>query len=633
MNGHYDYSVQLLTFRNIDLPLQGVYFLQFKLGSVPQRSMAMSYNAAAHESHANKLHNLFPPQISIDDALQSTGFVIQFSDEEVGLTDSFRISLRDAIHFYPDDSGRVALRKTSGFLQDPIVLSVDLLFSNATDVGGLDQILRAPDKADFPTEFAVVASQCIVLGQGCETQYFRIPLALLREYDSEQAEAEDKASGDIFPCAFLEGLILSSLLKIDVPFGWDTGCLLTTSRELEASPSAIQEALLRELNSVSRYHERLLTDLEVPLLTSLRSKEFNFKEDQAFISEIERISGRLFLTWSHIMGGFLKKLIKGRLKLDWRNRLIETARFYLKSPSGVRIRDWRLWTGMEYFLYGLEKAKVPILQADNVSPEPCQIRSHGSHLIVLVHGYKGTVNDVRVIRNTIACLCPDVQVLSSSANEDQTDGDIESMGMRLSMEIGEFLTKHATSFFIINRISFVAHSLGGLIVRAALPLLSEYKERFHMYISLSTPHLGISNTLLESAIFFLQLFKRSEVLDQLTMRDSPSPNDCFITKLCHMQGLDWFRRVLLVGSSQDQYAPLFSATVDPGIDDDHVVNIARRLLAPLSRTKLVRVDVKFDMSEVPNLDNVIGRAAHIKFLESSVLIQLLFLINSDMIDI
>jgi hypothetical protein len=100
-----------------------------------------------------------------------------------------------------------------------------------------------------------------------------------------------------------------------------------------------------------------------------------------------------------------------------------------------------------------------------------------------------------------------------------------------------------------------------------------------------------------------------------------------------MQGLDWFRRVLLVGSSQDQYAPLFSATVDPGIDDDHVVNIARRLLAPLSRTKLVRVDVKFDMSEVPNLDNVIGRAAHIKFLESSVLIQLLLLINSDMIDI
>ena len=224
-------------------------------------------------------------------------------------------------------------------------------------------------------------------------------------------------------------------------------------------------------------------------------------------------------------------------------------------------------------------------------------------------------------------------MLSSSANEDQTDGDIESMGMRLSIESREFLTKHSTSFFIINRISFVAHSLGGLIVRAALPLLSEYKERFHMYISLSTPHLGISNKLLEGGILFLQLFKRSEVLDQLTMRDSPSPNDCFITKLCHMEGLDWFRRVLLVGSSQDQYAPLFSSTVDPGNDDDHVVNIARRLLAPLLRTKLVRVDVKFDMSEVTNLDNVIGRAAHIKFLESSVLIQLLFLINSDMIDI
>jgi len=33
--------------------------------------------------------------------------------------------------------------------------------------------------------------------------------------------------------------------------------------------------------------------------------------------------------------------------------------------------------------------------------------------------------------------------------------------------------------------------LGGLIIRAALPHLKEYKDNFHTFLSLSTPHLGL----------------------------------------------------------------------------------------------------------------------------------------------
>ena len=32
--------------------------------------------------------------------------------------------------------------------------------------------------------------------------------------------------------------------------------------------------------------------------------------------------------------------------------------------------------------------------------------------------------------------------------------------------------------------------MGGVIIRAALKYLNDYKEKFHFYISLSSPHIG-----------------------------------------------------------------------------------------------------------------------------------------------
>ena len=36
----------------------------------------------------------------------------------------------------------------------------------------------------------------------------------------------------------------------------------------------------------------------------------------------------------------------------------------------------------------------------------------------------------------------------------------------------------------------MGHSLGGVIIRAALPHLQEYSDKFHTFISFSSPHLG-----------------------------------------------------------------------------------------------------------------------------------------------
>ena len=44
--------------------------------------------------------------------------------------------------------------------------------------------------------------------------------------------------------------------------------------------------------------------------------------------------------------------------------------------------------------------------------------------------------------------------------------------------------------YIFIRISFLGHSLGGLIIRAALPHLEEYENKMYTFMTLSSPHLG-----------------------------------------------------------------------------------------------------------------------------------------------
>lgn len=44
----------------------------------------------------------------------------------------------------------------------------------------------------------------------------------------------------------------------------------------------------------------------------------------------------------------------------------------------------------------------------------------------------------------------------------------------------------------VSLVSFVGHSLGGLVIRSALtnPLLSRFENNLYLYMTLATPHLG-----------------------------------------------------------------------------------------------------------------------------------------------
>lgn len=96
------------------------------------------------------------------------------------------------------------------------------------------------------------------------------------------------------------------------------------------------------------------------------------------------------------------------------------------------------------------------------------------------------------------------------------------MGMRLAAEIDYELSKHAQ----IPRVCLLGHSMGGLIIRSALPRLEKYKQYFHSLITLSSPHLGYAysaSKLVDAGLWFLNAMKKCTSILQMTMQDHEQP--------------------------------------------------------------------------------------------------------------
>lgn len=116
---------------------------------------------------------------------------------------------------------------------------------------------------------------------------------------------------------------------------------------------------------------------------------------------------------------------------------------------------------------------------------------------------------MRLIKNHISVLYPEALLLLSVENEGKTEEDITELGLNLAKEIYNFIYKWSPGSSL-GRISFICHSLGGLIARAALPHLNEFSDKMFSFITLASPHLGYAlsdKTLFNVGMSFLKLWK------------------------------------------------------------------------------------------------------------------------------
>ncbi|XP_064486399.1 uncharacterized protein LOC135398826 isoform X2 [Ornithodoros turicata] len=206
---------------------------------------------------------------------------------------------------------------------------------------------------------------------------------------------------------------------------------------------------------------------------------------------------------------------------------------------------------------------VPYFQCDNdlraFSPD-------GLHLVICVHGLDGNSADLRLVRTYLELGLPMVnfEFLMSERNQGETFEDFETMTDRLVSEISYHIEVFALKPV---KISFIGHSLGNIIIRSALtrPEMKPYLGCLCTFLSLSGPHLGTlfnNSGLVNMGMWFMQKWKKSGSLLQLCMKDTSDIRQSFLYKLSQKPGLEYFKHVLLFGSSQDRYVPIHSARIE-----------------------------------------------------------------------
>ncbi|KAL5054602.1 hypothetical protein RYX36_035284 [Vicia faba] len=270
-----------------------------------------------------------------------------------------------------------------------------------------------------------------------------------------------------------------------------------------------------------------------------------------------------------------------------------------------------------------------------------QQNSHVLRVVVFVHGFQGNHLDLRLVRNQWLLIDPDMQFLMSEANEEKTSGDFREMGFRLAKEVISFLKKKMDKASRRGnlkdiKLSFVGHSIGNLIVRTALAesMMEPYLRYLYTYVSISGPHLGYmysSNSLFNSGLWLLKKLKGTQCIHQLTFTDDPDLENTFIYNLSKEKTLEHFRNVFLLSSPQDGYVPYHSARIElcPAASSDfskrgkiflQMLNNCLDQIRSFSEHRVImRCDVNFNASSYGrNLNTLIGRAAHIEFLESDI---------------
>lgn len=79
-----------------------------------------------------------------------------------------------------------------------------------------------------------------------------------------------------------------------------------------------------------------------------------------------------------------------------------------------------------------------------------------------------------------------------------------------------------------------------MIIRAALPKLLDLKDKFHCFMSFSSPHLGYglnTSSVVEAGMWVLLKMKNSMCLKQLSMQDHENPEETCLFKLSQAEGM------------------------------------------------------------------------------------------------
>ena len=198
---------------------------------------------------------------------------------------------------------------------------------------------------------------------------------------------------------------------------------------------------------------------------------------------------------------------------------------------------------------------------------------------------------------------------------------VVAVSVLLFMSIGEVLTS-------------LKYSMGAVVARVALnqPCMRQFDDKFHVFVSIAGPHLGMlgsDSNIVGFGQWAFMKWKKIRSLEQLGLEDS------FMLKLSEeSEPLSHFTHLALVSSAEDMYVPAFSARIELPIGNKSATiaemqqNLVKNVLTKVP--KLSKIEMSFEFASKrtvrARVDAVLGRAAHIHILDSIPLCLSLILI-------
>jgi len=235
------------------------------------------------------------------------------------------------------------------------------------------------------------------------------------------------------------------------------------------------------------------------------------------------------------------------------------------------------------------------------------------------------------------------KVYCAKANNKYNEDSVKEMSRRLAIEVMGHIHSKASHLLRPNRpgrLSFIGHSAGGLVIRKVLEesALKPVLSKLYLYISLATPHLGTlysDSKIVSTGMWALAQWKKSPTLREIMLEDglTNSYQNSLLYQLSSNGVLLHFQYVVLVSSPADQYVPAYSARIQhcpQSKAGPAILEMASNLLAQVEHRRLFRITIDNNVgTELLNVDNIIGRTAHICYLENpTVTLQLVYTLYS-----
>lgn len=657
-------SIYYDTFRNIDLHLQGVYCIRTSLMQATTGIQGYPYNfLVLNSSLKEKAHSLSEACI-IECSMYSKHFLIKYFDEVIEIKE--KVFFRCEVPFNPENQFSLKIElllneahentEFEDLQQDSSKFTV-----MSTVTATLDFTLSMESgflPITFPRHYSILNSTIHYLLLDFK---FPAPEALALSLFSHKGQPRKYIGGSETDRVYKQFALplISSYVRLRKHFLLLLHqCLSAEDRisfGLEKTPPDL--ALPGEIARVpySMQGKTNLKDLFLDFSSRVGCHD-PLGVTISILSELGSLSKQLKSLWIACSEGIAKFptqvriLLQGKYRDDLRIKYsagyisgtVTAKQLHLARPNSHKglarsVRLQNSFTSQNSApitdpLHVLNPAKQPIiieemtvLQPARGLPSPQPKALQLTHLLVLVHGFQGSPSDMKTLKNNIIAVNPHSHVLLSLANSEDTECSLQSQGLRLANEVksyinAAFLHPGPSSLFPHpgpNKLSFLGHSLGGLTIRAALPHLSQFAPKMHLFMTTSTPHLGVTSKLLTTGIWLLNKLQRVPSLVELQMKDN-APEQCTLYQLSQAEGLAWFKHVVLLSSPQDKYVTAHSARIESSQADDFPAQMARNLLCARDSVNRLSVDFKISRSFMGSLT---GRAAHVQFLENETLMK------------